>query len=290
MVMRSARPEDAGALGALWNVAGLHFRAEYAERELQAALARNPDLVIVADEPPTGLAGSVFGTFDGRRGWLNRLATSPGRRGKGIATALVRELERRLLAKGCVKINLLVEPGNAGVVPFYERLGFHPRSMIFMDKWIAALPGRPAPGSGAGDGGSGRLAAVQAVPPTPGVPAASGWTGIQPALHPEPYVFVTVPEPPTDLEPFAFIRENEGVTLVVTRGQADQAGLPYQYLAARVTLTIGSALSAVGLTAAVSCVLASAGISCNVIAGFHHDHLFVDWDRGADAATLLRQL
>ncbi len=55
MVMRSARPEDAGALGALWNVAGLHFRAEYAERELQAALARNPDLVIVADEPPTGL-------------------------------------------------------------------------------------------------------------------------------------------------------------------------------------------------------------------------------------------
>ncbi len=189
-----------------------------------------------------------------------------------------------------MKINLLVEPGNAGVVPFYERLGFHPRSMIFMDKWIAALPGRPAPGSGAGDGGSGRLAAVQAVPPTPGVPAASGWTGIQPALHPEPYVFVTVPEPPTDLEPFAFIRENEGVTLVVTRGQADQAGLPYQYLAARVTLTIGSALSAVGLTAAVSRVLASAGISCNVIAGFHHDHLFVDWDRGADAATLLRQL
>jgi GNAT superfamily N-acetyltransferase len=54
--------------------------------------------------------GDEIGTFDGRRGWLNRLATSPDRRGKGIATALVRDLERRLLAKGCVKINLLVEP------------------------------------------------------------------------------------------------------------------------------------------------------------------------------------
>ena len=142
------------ALAALWNAAGLHFRAEYVERELRAALARNPGLVIVADEPPTGLAGSVFGTFDGRRGWLNRLATSPDRRGKGIGTALVRELERRLLAKGCVKINLLVEPDNADVVPFYERLGFDPRSMIFMDKWIAAPPGPPAPGSGAGAAGA----------------------------------------------------------------------------------------------------------------------------------------
>ena len=138
--------------------------------------------------------------------------------------------------------------------------------------------------------GAGRLAAAQAVSPAPAVAAAPRWTGIQPALHPEPYVFVTVPEPPPDLEPFAFIREDEGITLVVTRGQADQAGLPYQYVAARVTLTIGSALSATGLTATVSRVLAGAGISCNVIAGFHHDHLFVDWDRGADAAALLRRL
>jgi hypothetical protein len=60
--------------------------------------------------------------------------------------------------------------------------------------------------------------------------------------------------------------------------------------AARVTLAIGSSLIAVGLTATVSRVLAAAGISCNVIAGSHHDHLFVDWDQGAQAVTLLRQL
>jgi ribosomal protein S18 acetylase RimI-like enzyme len=271
--MRSARPEDAAALAALWSEAGLHVKAEYVGRELQSTRARNPDLVIVDDGDPgsrTGLAGSVFGTFDGRRGWLNRLATSADRRRQGIGTALVRELERRLRAIGCVKINLLIEPENAAVVPFYERLDFRSRSLIFMEKWIAGPWEHPA--SGPADRGR------------------QAWTDIDPALYPEPYVYVTVSEPPPGIRPFAAIQEDEGLTLVLTRDQADRAGLPYEYTAARVTLTIGSSLSAVGLTAKVSRVLADAGISCNVIAGSRHDHLFVDWDRGPDAEALLRRL
>ncbi len=131
--------------------------------------------------------------------------------------------------------------------------------------------------------------------------AGSGeWKDLEPDLHAEPYVYVTVPRvtvpgvtvpgPPAALDAFAVIREDEGVTLVLTRRQADAAGLPYDYVAARITLTIKSALAAVGLTAAVSRVLADAGISCNVIAGFAHDHLFVDWDRGEEAAARLRRL
>ena len=311
MVMRSARLADAPALAALWYAAGLHFRAEFVEPELQLALARNPDLVIVANEPSGGLAASVFGTFDGRRGWLNRLATSPDRRGRGIATGLVRELEQRLRAKGCVKINLLIEPANAAVVPFYTRLGFQARSLIFMDKWIAAPSGPPAsgpPSSGPPAPAGTEYAAAppgitQALaeplglgaPAAPGVDpsavvAASAWTDLKPALYPEPYVFVTVPAPPPDIEPFAVVREDEGLTLVLTQDQADRAGLGYDYRAARITLSIGSSLAAIGLTAEVSRVLAHAGISCNVIAGFRHDHLFVDVDRGAEAAALLRHL
>jgi uncharacterized protein len=116
------------------------------------------------------------------------------------------------------------------------------------------------------------------------------WKDLEPELHAGPYVFVTVPGPPPDLEPFAVIREDEGTTLVVTRNEADRAGLRYDYLAARITLTINSSLAAVGLTATVSRVLADAGISCNVIAGSAHDHLFVNWDRGPEAAALLRRL
>lgn len=116
------------------------------------------------------------------------------------------------------------------------------------------------------------------------------WTHLKPALYPEPYVFVTVPAPPPDIEPFAVVREDEGLTLVLTQVQADRAGLGYDYRAARITLSIGSSLSAIGLTAEVSQMLAHAGISCNVIAGFRHDHLFVAVDRGAEAAALLRHL
>ena len=302
MVTRSARLADAPALAALWHAAGLHFRAEFVERELQLALVRNPDLVIVANEPSGGLAGSVFGTFDGRRGWLNRLATSPDRRGQGIATGLVRELEQRLRAKGCVKINLLIESANAAVVPFYTRLGFQSRSLIFMDKRIAdASPGPPVPPGADRATATPDTTAALARPEGPGAAAGPGrlpagvvtgqiWSDLKPALHPEPYVFVTVPAPHPDIEPFAVVREDEGLTLVLTQDQADRAGLGYDYRAARITLSIGSSLSAIGLTAEVSRMLAHAGISCNVIAGFRHDHLFVDADRGAEAAALLRHL
>jgi uncharacterized protein len=119
---------------------------------------------------------------------------------------------------------------------------------------------------------------------------ATGWTGIEPRLYAEPYVFVSVPEPPPGLEPFAVIREDEGVTLVMRRDDADRAGLGYGYVAARITLAINSALDAVGLTAVVSRTLADAGISCNIIAGAAHDHLFVDWRRGPEAAALLGRL
>lgn len=109
-------------------------------------------------------------------------------------------------------------------------------------------------------------------------------------LFPDPYVFASAAEVPPGADPFAVIGEEEGTTLVITRDQADRLGLAYGYLAARITLTINSGLAAVGLTAEVSRVLAEAGISCNVIAGLTHDHLFVDAARGPEALRLLERL
>jgi len=93
-----------------------------------------------------------------------------------------------------------------------------------------------------------------------------------------------------ELDPEATIREVEGLTAVVRRERADALGVSYDYLAAWITLRVHSALDAVGLTAAVSAALAGAGISCNVIAGYHHDHLLVPVDQAADALEALSGL
>jgi hypothetical protein len=127
------------------------------------------------------------------------------------------------------------------------------------------------------------------VPAPAPVPAAAPWRDIRPELSAEPYVFAAG-EPPPGVSPFAVIREDEGVTLILTRAGADRAGLAYDYVAARITLRVGSALTDIGLTALFSRTLADAGISCNVIAGLAHDHLFVGWEQGEQARALLSEL
>ncbi len=117
-------------------------------------------------------------------------------------------------------------------------------------------------------------------------------TGMAPERVPGTFVFVTVPGPdvPAGLLPFATVREDEGLTLVVLREEADRLGLSYDHLAARITLRVHSALAAVELTAAFSTALADAGISCNVLAGYHHDHLFVAEDDADRALAALEAL
>jgi uncharacterized protein len=88
----------------------------------------------------------------------------------------------------------------------------------------------------------------------------------------------------------ALVREQEGVSVVLERGRADELGLAYDFVAAWITLSVHSALEAVGLTAAVAAALTEAGISCNVIAGYHHDHLLVPADRADEAVAVLRGL
>ena len=88
----------------------------------------------------------------------------------------------------------------------------------------------------------------------------------------------------------ATVSEDEGLTALLRREQADRLGIAYDYVAAWITLHVHSALDAVGLTAAISTALADAGLSCNVIAGYHHDHLLVPADRAAEAITVLSAL
>jgi uncharacterized protein len=102
---------------------------------------------------------------------------------------------------------------------------------------------------------------------------------MRPVLHPHAYDFAVTDAAPADA--FAIVREEEGVTVIAP---AERGGW------ARISLSVHSSLSAVGLSAAMAQALADRDISCNIVAGYHHDHLFVPWPRRHDAMAALAAL
>lgn len=115
---------------------------------------------------------------------------------------------------------------------------------------------------------------------------------MQPVLNEGEYVFVSVTD--VSLIPrhitICEIKEKEGVTMVISKDHAIALGLTYDYIASWITLNVHSSLAAVGLTAAFSSELAKHHISCNVIAGYYHDHIFVDQKDAQNALNLLQAL
>lgn len=111
--------------------------------------------------------------------------------------------------------------------------------------------------------------------------------GMDPVLRPGRFAFVAAGDAdPRAAGAFAVIREDEAVTLVLPEAAARGAGPLFSCI----TLMVHSALEGVGLTAAVSVALAGRGIPCNVIAGVHHDHLFVPAGRAEEALATLQAL
>jgi len=101
---------------------------------------------------------------------------------------------------------------------------------------------------------------------------------LRPVLQTGEYVFCTRPHThpvPSDVQPVGTFSEAEGLTIIVPRAVAEAQAWPYSFVAAWLTLTVHSSLEAVGLTAAVAQALAQANISCNVVAAYFHDHIFV---------------
>ena len=116
---------------------------------------------------------------------------------------------------------------------------------------------------------------------------------MDPELSDGGYVFHSMPAEHDDLSllrPWAVITEKEGLTVIIDKTTAALNGIPILGIFKRITLNIHSSLHAVGLTAAVSTKLTEAGISANVVAGFHHDHVFVQEHHADEALRILRAL
>jgi len=113
-----------------------------------------------------------------------------------------------------------------------------------------------------------------------------------PALNPGEYVFChTHNIAGIDVnEMIGLFKEAEAVTIILKKETADKLQLQYDYVAAWITLTVHSSLEAVSLTAAFSKALADEGISCNVVAAFYHDHIFVNVQDADRAIVVLKAL
>lgn len=120
--IRTYRAGEGRALRSFWATIGFHSLGDD-DDALDRLAARNPGLVIVAQAGDT-VVGTALGAWDGRRGWLYHVAVSPELRRTGLGRRLVHEVERRLRALGCPKVNLIVRDDNPGAKRFWEALGY----------------------------------------------------------------------------------------------------------------------------------------------------------------------
>lgn len=104
---------------------------------------------------------------------------------------------------------------------------------------------------------------------------------VAPVVHPEVFVYCCFPDfqLPASLTPVASFREVEGLTAIVPLSQAQALGIHSQFESRMISLTVQSALDAVGFLARITAALAAQGIPCNVVSAYYHDHLFVPMDR-----------
>jgi ribosomal protein S18 acetylase RimI-like enzyme len=138
MQIRPLKLSDEDAARRLW-VAVDHV-GPVPRHEIEAKLRRDPELFLVAVDGDE-LVGAVMGSYDGRRGWIARLAVAPDRQGEGIAAALVSRVEQQMCQLGVRRVNLLVIAENSAGRAFWEARGYAPAEpVVLQSKLLAPEP------------------------------------------------------------------------------------------------------------------------------------------------------
>lgn len=133
MEIRVFRQDDFEEVITLWERCDLLRPWNDPEMDIERKLNHDPDLFLVA-EVGGEVVGSVMGGYDGHRGSAYYLGVHPDYRGRGIANALISRLEKKLIARGCSKIQLMVREDNDTVIEMYEKLGYEIQSITSLGK------------------------------------------------------------------------------------------------------------------------------------------------------------
>ena len=131
--LRTFESRDRRDVIALWAEAGVTRLWNDAGADIDRKQRTQPELFIVA-EAEGRVVGTAMAGYDGHRGWIHYVAVATQLQGSGLGRALVRRAEELLLQRGCPKVQLQVRPDNAGVVAFYEHLGYAPYEAISMGR------------------------------------------------------------------------------------------------------------------------------------------------------------
>jgi len=133
MEIRVFKQEDFEAIITLWERCDLLRPWNDPEMDIERKLNHSPELFLVA-EVGGEVVGSVMGGYDGHRASAYYLGVHPDYRGRGIANALINRLEKKLIARGCPKIMLMVREENDTVIGMYEKLGYELQDVVSMGK------------------------------------------------------------------------------------------------------------------------------------------------------------
>ena len=125
ILMRDFRLADYDQVISLWSRCGLPFRPNGRDsRERIAAEIEGPSAIFLVAEERGKIVGTVLGTIDGRKGWINRLAIEPDHQRVGLGSRMVQEIEARFRRKGLEVFACLIEDHNPGSMRFFEGIGY----------------------------------------------------------------------------------------------------------------------------------------------------------------------
>jgi ribosomal protein S18 acetylase RimI-like enzyme len=138
MRIRPFEPSEQRAVIALWERCGLLRPWNDPARDIQRKLLVQPELFLVGSNGSGELIASAMAGYDGHRAAVYYLAVDPAHQSRGAGRALMAEVERRLVAMGCPKINILIRTSNVAVRGFYDALGYKADDVACMGKRLIA--------------------------------------------------------------------------------------------------------------------------------------------------------